>query len=154
MTHNCSVVDVGSDSVCLANGILLWRGGLSAGWLNWTFRVTWIRIPVATHMTAKKKIWNTCHIYLKCVLVGQDWNGIQTMWLIPQLTTVSPDCHCHLFLGHLFTISLCFRWLHFSQSCVNTTLFYLCGNSHCEEKKSIIRLSSPYNMDLHNWQEG
>ena len=49
-----SVVGAGSDSGCLAAGVLLWRGGLSAGRLTQRIAVTWVQIPVTTPATV---IW-------------------------------------------------------------------------------------------------
>ena len=41
----------GSDSVCLAAGVLLWRGGLSAGRLTQAIAATWVRIPAMAPAT-------------------------------------------------------------------------------------------------------
>ena len=49
-----SVVGAGSDSVCLAAGVLLWRGGLSAGRLTQTIAATWVRIPATAPTTWAK----------------------------------------------------------------------------------------------------
>ena len=49
--HQHCVVGAGSDSVCLAAGVLLWRGGLSAGRLTQTIAATWVRIPVMAPTT-------------------------------------------------------------------------------------------------------
>ena len=46
-----SVVGAGSDSVCLAAGVLLWRGGLSAGRLTQAIAATWVRIPATAPAT-------------------------------------------------------------------------------------------------------
>ena len=45
------VVGAGSDSVCLATGVLLWRGGLSAGRLTQRIAATWVRIPAMAPAT-------------------------------------------------------------------------------------------------------
>ena len=48
-----SVVGAGSDSVCLAAGVLLWRDGLSAGRLTQAIAATWVRIPATAPATFK-----------------------------------------------------------------------------------------------------
>ena len=46
-----SVVGAESDSVCLAAGVLLWRGGLSAGRLTQAIAATWVQIPATAPAT-------------------------------------------------------------------------------------------------------
>ena len=46
-----SVVGAGSDSVCLATGVLLWSCGLSAGRLTQTIAASWLQIPVTAPET-------------------------------------------------------------------------------------------------------
>ena len=45
------VVSARSDSLCLATGVLLWRGGSSAGRLTQTFAAATAGIPAMAHMT-------------------------------------------------------------------------------------------------------
>ena len=51
MSLVAAVVGAGSDSLCLAVGVLLWRGGLSAGRLTQTIAATWVRIPATAPAT-------------------------------------------------------------------------------------------------------
>ena len=46
-----SMVGAGADSVYLAAGLLLWRGGLSAGRLTPRIVATWVRIPATAPAT-------------------------------------------------------------------------------------------------------
>ena len=46
-----SVVGAGSDSVCLAAGVLLWHAGLCAGRLTQAIPETWVRIPAMAPAT-------------------------------------------------------------------------------------------------------
>ena len=51
LTLDRCMVSTGSNFFCLSAGVLLWRGGLSAGWLTQTFTEAQARIPVTAHTT-------------------------------------------------------------------------------------------------------
>ena len=74
------MVGAGSDSVCLAAGVLLWRGGLSAGRLTQAIAATWVRIPATAPATIA--LWSC----LDCS-GGMHFGCVQTMSYIVLLCT-------------------------------------------------------------------
>ena len=113
------MVDAGSDSVCLAAGVLLWRGGLSAGRLTQAIAATSVRIPATAPATFGVRspcvdcelIVLHCSPFFTIWRSDRFWSGVWSDMTIEQVLMCAMKVSGGLTQGRGITESTLAKWV-------------------------------------------